>query len=310
MVNTNSTLHWGQKYEPLSVKIYENMFETKIEEFGCIQHEKYKFIGASPDGINVDSNSKRYGRMLEIKNIVNREITGIPKKEYWIQMQLQMEVCNLNECDFLETKFIEYPDYETYKDDTSVELYEDEDGNDFKNECLSKDDKMKGQIVYFHTKEGVPFYKYMPLDLIHHEDISKWMEKTIDYYEGNDFNYIYIKTIFWKLECLSCVLVCRNKHWFNNNVIYLKEIWDTIEKERISGYEHRAPNRRQKDPNVKANANVVEEQKSEGCLLQFNKNSGKITIVKKETTEATTSEVTITKTTSDISDLKDIKLNI
>ena len=105
MVNTNTTLHWGQKYEPLSVKIYEHKYETKIEDFGCIQHEKYLLLGASPDGINVDKNSQRYGRMLEIKNIVNREIDGIPKKEYWIQMQLQMEVCDLDDCDFLETKF-------------------------------------------------------------------------------------------------------------------------------------------------------------------------------------------------------------
>ena len=47
--------------------------------------------------------------MLEIKNIVNREITGIPKKEYWVQMQMQMEVCAIyEECDFLETRFKEY----------------------------------------------------------------------------------------------------------------------------------------------------------------------------------------------------------
>ena len=31
-------------------------------------------------GINVDKKSPLFGRMLEIKNIVNREITGIPKK--------------------------------------------------------------------------------------------------------------------------------------------------------------------------------------------------------------------------------------
>ena len=49
--------------------------------------------------------NERYGRLVEIKNIVNREITGIPKKEYWVQMQLQMEVTDLDECDFLETRF-------------------------------------------------------------------------------------------------------------------------------------------------------------------------------------------------------------
>jgi hypothetical protein len=30
---------------------------------------KYDYIAASPDGINVDSNNERYGRMVEIKNI-------------------------------------------------------------------------------------------------------------------------------------------------------------------------------------------------------------------------------------------------
>ena len=91
MVNTNTTLHWGQKYEPVSILLYETMYDTQIEDFGCIQHPLHTFLGASPDGINVDSSSERYGRMLEIKNIVNREINGIPKKEYWIQMQQQME---------------------------------------------------------------------------------------------------------------------------------------------------------------------------------------------------------------------------
>jgi putative phage-type endonuclease len=158
MVNVNTTFHWGHKYEPLSVLYYEYTYETKIEDFGCIQHEKYHFLGASPDGINVDINSQRYGRMLEIKNIVNREIDGIPQKEYWIQMQLQMEVCDLDECDFLETKFIEYPDYQSYELDTTDDLYEDEDGTEFQNQCVSKDDKMKGQLIYFHTKEGSPFY--------------------------------------------------------------------------------------------------------------------------------------------------------
>ena len=57
--------------------------------------------------------------MLEIKNIVNRTLSGIPKYEYWIQMQLQMEVCNLDYCDFLECKFIEYDTYEDYMKDGS-----------------------------------------------------------------------------------------------------------------------------------------------------------------------------------------------
>ena len=283
MVNTNTTLHWGQKYEPLSVKIYEHNYETKIEDFGCIQHEKYAFLGASPDGINIDNNTSRYGRMLEIKNIVNREIDGIPKKEYWIQMQLQMEVCGLNECDFLETKFVEYPDYASYVNDTFDDLYEDDDGVEFQNSCLSKDEKMKGQIIYFHTKEGKPFYLYKPLDFIHPDDIQTWHEKNVEHYTSNPtFLYTYMKTIYWKLEQLSCVLVCRNRQWFQDNITELETVWQTVEKERVSGYEHRAPNKRQKRENIIDMFATPKTNNVSGCLLQFNKETGKITVVKKE----------------------------
>ena len=83
---------------------YEKTYNTTVGDFGCISHTDYEYIAASPDGINIDDTSPLYGRMLEIKNTVSRVITGIPKLEYWIQMQIQMEVCDLNECDFLEMK--------------------------------------------------------------------------------------------------------------------------------------------------------------------------------------------------------------
>ena len=43
---------------------------------------------------------------------------------------------------------------------------------------------------------------------------------------------------------MSCVLVIRNECWFEYAATALKEVWETIEKERVSGYEHRAPNKR------------------------------------------------------------------
>ena len=249
MVNTNTAMHWGQKYEPLSVLIYEHNYKTKVEDFGCIQHPDYKFIGASPDGIIVDKNSERYGRMLEIKNVVSREINGIPKKEYWIQMQLQMEVCDLDECDFLETKFIEYPDFTSYKNDTiSV-------------------DKMKGIIIYFHTKEGNPFYVYKPLELIDENDISKWEDDTLNLYQSEQYKYTYMKFIYWKLDVLSCVLVLRNREWFKNNVPQLEKVWKIIEGERVTGYQHRAPVKKQKKEQAKPFVNT----ESQGCLLPFKK---------------------------------------
>ena len=34
--------------------IYEDRFDTKVADFGCMKHFKHDFIGASPDGIKTD----------------------------------------------------------------------------------------------------------------------------------------------------------------------------------------------------------------------------------------------------------------
>ena len=271
-VNVNSPLHWGQKYESVSVMIYEQQFKTKIEDFGCIKHDEYIFLGASTYGINVDETNYRYGRMLEIKNIVNREIDGIPKKEYWIQMQLQMEVCNLDECDFLETKFNEYEDYDMFKNDSIQDI--DTDGAEFTNLCLSTDGKLKGIIMYFQQPNGTPFYDYMPMDLYDEEDIDEWTEEELKKYESETYGYMYIKIIYWKLEKISCVLVCRNREWFQTNIEEMENFWKLIEYERINGYEHRQPNRR----NTMTNNNIIvnktsEQQSNEKEIKQQNKNT-------------------------------------
>lgn len=264
--NINTTLHWGQKYEPLSVMLYEYNYNTKVGDFGCIQHETYGFLGASPDGINIDPLTDRYGRMLEIKNIVNREI-DLPKKEYWIQMQLQMEVCNLNECDFLETQFLEY------KDDDEKSAYQKfvEDGTFTHTEA----EQRKGIIMYFAKPDGNPFYEYMPLNIQSQEEYEKWETEIIDKNEANKMAWI--ANCYWRLHQYSCVLVERNTKWFNDNIQDLTKIWDIILDERISGYQHRAPAKRNKKD---ANGSILDYlNKSGGCILNINK-LGKVTVNK------------------------------
>ena len=252
LTNTKSPLHWGQKYEPLSVLIYERMYNTTIEDYGCIKHDKHHFIGASPDGINNDPSSDRYGRLLEIKNIVNREITGIPKKEYWVQMQLQMEVCDIDECDFLETKFVEYADESAFNNDRQpCNLYR------------SSDNKHKGVIMYFHVHStGKPLYIYSPVTLSSKTDCDNWQTSMLQKYV-NEEGLVFVEYIYWKLEILSCVLVPRNRIWFNNNVWELEDIWASIEHERLNGHEHRAPQRR--EPKTINNCEVIVIHN--GCLI-------------------------------------------
>jgi putative phage-type endonuclease len=222
--NINSPMHWGQKYEPVSIMIYEKLYNTTISDFGCIPHKKYNFLAASPDGINTDKNSYLYGRMLEIKNVVSRDINGIPKSEYWIQMQLQMEVCELNECDFLETKFNEYITYEEFI----------EDGN----YNYSLDNKYKGIILVFEKENEDIYFKYKPLDMLE-SDFNIWKKNIID-----NTNDTLIREIYWKLDVISCILVLRNKFWFNQVLPIINNFWETLSREKIEGYQHRAPKKR------------------------------------------------------------------
>ena len=165
----------------------------------------------------------------------------------------------LNDCDFLETKFIEYTDRETFFEDSQPN---NETGE--KNITISANGKTKGIILYFHTKEGKPFYSYKPLNITDADDINCWEEAELDKYEAEPYNYLFLKFIYWKVEVFSCVLVLRNHEWFKNNISQLENIWKTIEEERETGYSHRAPNKKpKKEP---SNKPLVETQ---NCLLKF-----------------------------------------
>lgn len=236
-VNTDSACHHGHQFEPLSIMLYENKYKTKVGEYGCIAHDKYEFLGASPDGINIDESNERYCRLLEVKNPKTRIITGIPKKEYWVQMQLQMEVWNLDECDFLETTFHQYENEEKFKADGTFNL--------------SNDCKEKGIMVQFYDGKE-PIYEYAPLNLTENE-FDKWYDECMD----KNKNLTWIRNIYWKVNTFSCVLVTRNKRWFESKIDTVTEFWNTILKERKTGYEHRKPKPREKKKKVNPADTIV-----------------------------------------------------
>ena len=91
------------------------------------------------------------------------------------------------------------------------------------------------------------------------------MENTMELYQGK--NKYWITNIYWKLEKLSCVLVLRNKEWFNNNVDQLEKVWNMIKHDRIHGSEHRAPAKRVSKPYV--NVSSSNSVSNSGCLLNI-----------------------------------------
>eukprot|EP00798_Chlamydomonas_sp_ICE-L_P029875 gene29875-biopygen11611 len=70
-----------------------------VHEFGLLRHASKSFLGASPDGVTED------GVMLEIKCPWRRKIDGTVPMQYYLQIQGQLAVSGLLECDYFEVEF-------------------------------------------------------------------------------------------------------------------------------------------------------------------------------------------------------------
>ena len=214
---TNAAMQWGNKYESVAVLIYEHRNNVKILEFGCLQHPFIPFLGASPDGITED------GIMLEIKCPTSRKITGIPPSYYWCQVQGQLEVCELDRCDFLECSIKEYIDEKTYLEDNYEQNYY---LNNFGNE--------KGLVAEFYKKSTKTlFYEYSPVCLMNNE-LEYWKNNIINKYDNYD-DIIFSCFSYWYLEEVSCVPIYRNQEWFNKAKIELELFWNKVLKYRELG---------------------------------------------------------------------------
>jgi putative phage-type endonuclease len=111
---------WGNQFESIALKFYEFYKKANVYSIGLVSHSKYSWLGASPDGL------LKCGKLLEIKCPFSRESNGKIPFQYWIQIQIQLEVCNLDECDYLECKFYKYENKEEYDADDSDSLLKGE----------------------------------------------------------------------------------------------------------------------------------------------------------------------------------------
>ena len=214
----NIATYHGQKYEQVASDIYSNMVNEDVLEFGLIIHEKYPWLAASPDGITPS------GVMLEIKCPYRRKINGITPLVYWIQTQLQMEVCDLEKCDFAEFEFIEFSSKEEWEDTV-----------------LDIDFLHTGIIIQIEkiTDSDIPNpedneYIYPPRELINNDfAINEWVETEIDKLNNSIKEQFTDKRkfsrVFWKVKSQYIKTIHRDREWFENTKpVFIKE-WNKIE---------------------------------------------------------------------------------
>jgi putative phage-type endonuclease len=219
----------GISFEPIATSLYENKNNLKVDEYGCLPHQTINFLAASPDGIcnSRYTNPNYHGRMLEIKCPYSRVITGIPKTEYYMQVQLQLEVCNLEYCDFLEC------DIRTYQGMT--DFLADSPNNEA-SYSYTRNGNRKG-VIYEYTEKGLNNikYKYCPFDY-EDDEVSQWISNTKREVNSN-IAYSGLGCKYWWIEEYNTTLLKRDQEYFNNLKQKLEDFWQLVLYYRKNGTE-------------------------------------------------------------------------
>lgn len=190
-----SPMDWGIRFEPVIRKHLEELWKCNIYECGRLKHPDNIPLGASPDGIITKLNEieDRYGRLVEIKCPYSREVGKKIPFDYWCQMQIQMEVTNLNECEYVE-----------------VEIK----SNSPKNMNVKFDESSKIETMYLLNKEDTYIYSY---DEEGKDNLLK-------------HNYILVETIQYTIHKVHNVLVKRDVKWYESTKLIQEEFWNDVKK--------------------------------------------------------------------------------
>jgi len=193
-------LDWGIRFEPVAKLILEKKWGVKIAELGRLHHPTMKGLAASPDGIIVEPEaSPLYGNLVEIKCPSSRVIgKGVPK-DYWYQMQLQLEVTEMPVCQYTEFHF---KSFTAQKQDFD----------------LSGSYMEKGILCVVQSEELQKVeYRYGPLGDM------EWTPVLEDGWE-------LLERVPWGLEKVWIQPVLRDEAWFQSMLPLIYDFWQDVEK--------------------------------------------------------------------------------
>lgn len=189
---------WGVRFEPVVKQVLASKWGAVIAESGRIMHPTDSNLAASPDGfIMAATDEAKVGRLLEIKCPIRRAIgEGVPF-EYWCQMQIQMEVTGIGECEYVEVKF---DSVEKGKTDLSGEP--------------------EGYIWLLQNPETCELrYIYTVQE---RAELDAWAE---------------LEKIPWRLGGFYSEVVTRDRNWFASTADLRAGFWSNVAAARAGGFE-------------------------------------------------------------------------
>lgn len=189
---------WGKKYEEVANRLYCQLNNTTVIEFGLLPHPRLRWLAASPDGITPD------GIMLEIKCPKSRKINEneVPI-HYWVQTQIQLEVTDLDFCDFFECEIEEL--------NTEQQFIE----------CELVDKQAKGIVLQIANSGPDPKFIYPPLEIKETQQYIDWKNQKLE----EDSTLI---PTYYFITKYNNQRVARSKTWFSNIKDDIKNTWNTL----------------------------------------------------------------------------------
>ena len=223
---SNPITEWGVKYEDIAILFYEELYNVKVLDFGLIPHPTFKAFGASPDGICDDTGNDEYvARMVEIKCPPKRKFTKTCPPHYLMQVQGQLEVCDLDHCDFFQVKIEDYENYEEYEKDIFVD-------DDVILPGRTNLNYPKGVTVSYRKKNEIKLTYLYPVLNMSDDEYKEWIrEKKIEIInEGHEF----IESKWWKISRYECTFIERNYQWWIENVEYILKFYTDLKMYKSS----------------------------------------------------------------------------
>jgi putative phage-type endonuclease len=232
--------HHGKKYESIADLIYEHRYDIQLLEFGLLLHPTISILGASPDSIcNIlKLDGKKFatigGRMIEIKCPVSRKILTEGKIDgeqcphgYWIQVQLQLECCDLDECDFWQCQLEEYKSRDSYLKDTDNKNPKVSAETGLERGCIIQLMPMERKIL---NKDFEAKFLYPPNVNMTLKEIDQWVKQALAEFDKSELakTFIFDKICWWRLAKAGCCLIKRDKEWFKQALPKLQKTWDYV----------------------------------------------------------------------------------
>jgi putative phage-type endonuclease len=213
--NAIPALKWGTMFEPMATRCYsQKMNNIEIHDFGLVCDTENEHFGASPDGIN------ELGIMLEIKCPYSRKIVdGVIPEKYKMQIQGQLAVCKLKECDYIECVF---------KSLESVDEYLALDGDgDVKHGIIAEYYNPKGEYVYYYSEPN--------------QTPKECVDEICNHSNGDDERSERIRSeklkfskyTYWRLDEMIIQRVVFNADMWKTIVPKINTFWESVEEYKL-----------------------------------------------------------------------------